>query len=428
MKSINLKNAAIIVSTTLVIVSMMANFFVYQSLSSGVDSFVFAIIGISFDSLKLVIIIMAGILWARGHAWMAVIAGLFFICLSLVSVFSAFGFSANSIEKVETAKAAASEQVNRKREQLDQTTEQINALANVAAYNIATLKMSYAELEEKKATEQITLSTCPPNYKTNCIKPAQKRIDALSTQIQPLAVKIQQYERYNGLLVHKKELDSEYSALLSSGGIAAAVSPIFSIPAKVLKIDPIKIKFYFLSLSSLILELGSSFLVLCTAVIFSTKPTLSSANTAQQEHNITPTDLPKQENQQGNGDLLKKPFTSITPTTEAMLFNKPVTWHTTALSLPVQESQQLKQKPVKPAAQGAKNNGVKYDSGVTGDNASRYKRIKKAVSLGKVKPSIPQIKEKAACNAEIAKQYLQAMFNDGILKRLENGQYRLATS
>ena len=211
--STNLKNIAILTSIVMVACGISANFLVYQSLSQGADSIVFSIIGVSFDILKLIIIVFCGILWAKGHALMSFVAGIFWLCLTAISTFSAFGFTSASIQAVEEKKAAASEQVNRKREQLDQVTQQINALAGVAGLNIATLKMQHSELGQQLIAERETLAACPPNYKTHCIKPAQKRIAALLAQIQPLTGKIEQFERYNGLLEHKKILDAEYNAL-----------------------------------------------------------------------------------------------------------------------------------------------------------------------------------------------------------------------
>jgi len=393
-----------------------ANFLVYQSLSQGADSVVFSIIGVSFDILKLIIIIFCGVLWSRGHALMSLIAGLFWLCLTAISSFSAFGFTSASIQAVEEKKAAASEQVNRKREQLDQTTQQINALASVAALNIPVLKMEHAALEQQLIAERTTLSECPKNYKQNCIKPSRKRIAELSAQARPLATKIAQHERYSGLLEHKKALDSEYNALLSGGGVAAAVSPIFSIPANVLKIDAVKIKFYFLSISALILELGSSFLVLVITTVFNSHKRAQSGNiydshaTASNAPINTPMGTPMQEQQNA-----KKPFTHNNLShTEGAQFNAVLDWNTG-----------IKQTAKRTPKQERKIKGKAQDTGTKGANAARYKRIKNAVLNERVKPTLNGVKTAAQCANETAQNYLAAMHKEGLLIRSDKGLYTL---
>ena len=416
MTSINLKNIAILTSIVMVACGISANFLVYQSLSQGADSVVFSIIGVSFDILKLIIIIFCGVLWSRGHALMSLIAGLFWLCLTAISSFSAFGFTSASIQAVEEKKAAASEQVNRKREQLDQTTQQINALASVAALNIPVLKMEHATLEQQLIAARTKLSKCPPKYFVNCQDPANAKIDSLTTQIRPLSAKIGQHERYSGLLEYKKVLDTEYNTLLNGGGAVAAVSPIFSIPANVLKIDAVKIKFYFLSISALILELGSSFLVLVITTVFNSHKRAQNGNiydshaTASNAPINTPMGTPMQEQQN-----IKKPFTSNTlQHTEGAQFNAVLDWNTG-----------IKQTTKRTPKQERKIKGKAQDTGTQGANAARYKRIKNAVLNERVKPTLNGVKTAAQCANETAQNYLAAMHKEGLLSRSDKGLYTL---
>ena len=82
-------------------------------------------------------------------------------------------------------------------------------------------------------------------------------------------------------------------------------------------------------------------------------------------------------------------------------------------------------KKVKDVKQGYRT-GTSYDTGVTGDNATRYNAIKQEVIDRKINPSINQLKKHWYCSAVTAKAYLEHMAKEGvIIKDDVTGQYSL---
>ena len=65
------------------------------------------------------------------------------------------------------------------------------------------------------------------------------------------------------------------------------------------------------------------------------------------------------------------------------------------------------------------------DTGTKGGKANRYEEIREKVLAGKVRPSKPGIKKAAQCNQITAEKYLTEMAKEGLIERLENGQYKL---
>ena len=415
MTSINLKNIAILTACALILASVSANYVVYQSLSSGMDSIVFSIIGIAFDALKLIIIIFAGILWKRGNAVLSLIAFVFFLVLTLISGFVAFGFSAQSVQKIEAAKAATSELVTRKQQQLDMVNEQINGLAATAAFDIAGLKSNASTLSSQISKQYDVIAACPKGWNTKCINPATLKLEKLQTQASVINGKIANHARYMGLIEQQKVLQTDYDALISGGNNLSVISPIFAIPAAVFNVSAIKVKALFLMVSAIVLELGSSFLTLIITIVF-TKPKVPTAH-AQQAQNITPEAMPEKASKLGAIEG-KKPYISNLPTIQAMPFN---TLNNSALSWSNTENTLPKKAKVK----GKKAKGKMSDTGTTGVNSSRYERLKKLILSKQVKPSIPAIKTAVNCNNEVAINYLAAMKKENLLTQLKNNQYRL---
>lgn len=73
--------------------------------------------------------------------------------------------------------------------------------------------------------------------------------------------------------------------------------------------------------------------------------------------------------------------------------------------------------------------GQSYDTGLSGDKATRFNAIKQEIIAGKLSPSINQLRKKWHCHQDIAKSYLEQLTKEGLLtKDNTNGHFKLASN
>jgi len=65
-------------------------------------------------------------------------------------------------------------------------------------------------------------------------------------------------------------------------------------------------------------------------------------------------------------------------------------------------------------------NGNSFDTGIKGENSTRYQQIKTAIIQGKIKPTIRAVIAKYKCSPDTAKTYFKQLILEGILQQDEN--------
>lgn len=64
-------------------------------------------------------------------------------------------------------------------------------------------------------------------------------------------------------------------------------------------------------------------------------------------------------------------------------------------------------------------NGNSFDTGIEGENSTRYQQIKTAIIEGKIKPTIRAVIVKYKCSPDTAKSYFRQLILEGILRQDE---------
>lgn len=271
----NIRKILLIVGVALLAIGMFANINLYVSMSSTlVDKVTWGGIGFFFDVAKIGFLIIAGYIWTVSNKpFVAVGAIVLFCCLTFVSLNTLFGYTSKVTQETEKREAINSMGFKAAQASLDSSTQKLESLSGYAALDSAALQSQLDGLLKKKAGYEAELASCPKDYITKCIRPAQSKIQAVSAEIAPLQSQFQGYQSYQGALATRERALQESKSALSSGASMETMHPMFTNGARFLKssfdieITPQDYKVWFLALSSVLCELVASYLLFVVAII-----------------------------------------------------------------------------------------------------------------------------------------------------------------
>jgi len=268
----SLRMTILLVGVILLAIAMFANVNLYMSLASTpVDKGMWATMGLAFDVAKIASLILVGLFWATNKPFRAFLSFLFFLTLTMGSLWTLFGYTSKVTQESERQAAIGSMGYKSAQLSLENSEKRLSELAAVAAIDATALQAKYDSLNQRQQAAEAELNACPRNYLTKCINPAKAKLEAVQRDLAPIASQLGQVNEYRGLEKTKIGAIESSQLALAGGASEDTLHPMFINGAIVLSdifkinVTPNRLKAYFLAASALVCELLASFLLLSVA-------------------------------------------------------------------------------------------------------------------------------------------------------------------
>jgi hypothetical protein len=270
----SIQKVFLVVGTLLLLIAMFANVNLYVSLASTlVDKATWALMGLLFDVLKIMSLIVCGVLFTfYNRPFAALLAFLFWLVLTGVSLFSLFGYTSLVTQESERQAALNSMGYKSAQSSLENSETRLAAMAGVAAIDAGALQAKFDALTQRKASVEAELAACPRNYITKCLNPANAKLEAIQRELAPIATQLGQVHEYRGLQAAKAGAIESTRTALAGGASEDVLHPMFVNGAIVLndlfhfKCNGNQLKIWFLALSAVLCELLASYALFLVSV------------------------------------------------------------------------------------------------------------------------------------------------------------------
>lgn len=257
----------LVVGTLLLLIAMWANVNLYVSLASTlVDKATWALMGLLFDVIKILSLIVGGVLFSvYNRPFAALLAFVFWAILTLLSLSTLFGYTSKVTQESERVAAVESMTYKSAQATAESSSKRLESLASYATIDVASVTKMRDDLAKAKADAESTLAACPRNYITNCIRPAKAKIAQIDAALAPLEKELTGYREYQGALSQKNGAIDASKAALIGGASAETLHPMFTNGATLARdmfhfsCNGNQLKIWFLALSAVLCELLASY-------------------------------------------------------------------------------------------------------------------------------------------------------------------------
>lgn len=251
---------------------ILCNVMFYLSVTDGISSAFYGFIGFLFDCSKFTLIILVPIFIVNGKLQEAIILGTSWFALTFISLISAYGFLSNTYQDGENIKLTKSLEYSLAKADVETASKRLQELYMFAdSKNLSDLQLEKKSLIAKK--EKILSGTVQNSLGANVGTLSQLSkgcsIDnwysrTYCTQITDIDKKIAHIdEKAGGYALYASALEAKKQALHTLSAITPAqdtsLSPVFTMLGVLFNLkSPVKVKAWFLAITSVLLELLSS--------------------------------------------------------------------------------------------------------------------------------------------------------------------------
>jgi len=434
-----------------IIAGMVFNAYLFTTYADGLPVYIqsaMAGLGVVLDVIKIsLIVIIFTILIPTGKYSLAGFAGLFALLLTGLSLFSGFGAQVNVLSNSESAMIEKSQVKLLAQKNYENAQSKLDSLQHAAGLNsiaiqneIDTLLNSYpmnSNGRQVKSTLGDLTGNCSNTgtwYYRYC-----SNYPNLQSSLQDALL-------YDAA---KNELAEKENRLLTVGSVASdsdiGINPVFAYASHITGYDAKTIKSFIGSLISLILEFIGTLAILVanytkrvvSGGAYTEYPMVFNANKGDltADYQVLIGNLSEQIKSLESRISAPQSHFKVQAVQPTLLSGKGGVHnddHPTEIDDDSTGENLIEKSKIVQAKQPVM---TRADSGVNGDNSSRYKAVKKAVLTGKIKPTLQAIMAfkhgGLTCNRDIAKRFQNAMAAEGIIERyrLSNGKqsYRIVS-
>jgi len=445
--STNLRVFTAVMGIALCALSILLNWQLYTSLvgSSNLEKASYQFIGIALDVSKILCLLLAVYLWTTADKIiLGTLCFIAYIVLSCISLSAGFGFSLKATQSGENERLLSSFAYQNAQNQIAIADSKIAENSHYASIDVNSIQSKASAIERDIAGLETTLSNCPANYITHCIKPTRAKIEAKQRELEPLQVQLSGYNAYHGVMQNKADLMASLGNMSGDSVHTQVIHPLFIAIGELFSVTPNKAKQILLLVSFVALELlGSLFF----AIGLSLGNNAYAMPTYESQYANLSNNQNRMMNDLSSEILLLKSQISASKQShlespDQVTLDKGEAGHFDSAELGTGDNLKLghagqdSDKEVSPDQRTLLKAKPRADNDVSGVNSKRFNAIKKAIQNGKIKPTIASIKAfeygGVKCNENVAKKFATELEKQGIIERytLNNGKqsYRLVTS
>lgn len=280
-----LSGITLIIGICICAISILCNWLLYQSFAhedSELFRYTYSSLGALFDFAKFSLAIIIGILWYRFHAFIsAFICSFFWLCLTAISLFSAFGFLSVVNQEFESNNVKESMLYKSASNSLETTQAKLDSMANYS--NVTAQTEIEAKLQAVRTKLSEYFQSDAKNMKgsnagtilsrvNDCtgsgyyVKIYCPKVQEYKSQIAELSSELSKYTQFETLTNSiTQKMESIGNMSLNSISSNQFMHPLFTGMSSVFGESAETMKYRFLICSAFILELLSSWLL----VVFS---------------------------------------------------------------------------------------------------------------------------------------------------------------
>jgi hypothetical protein len=206
MKPSTLHQALIATGFLAFLISLFAAMQFYASLGETFGGkIVYVATGILLLSVAVILLPVCMKLYYEGQILATLFFALIWAMLTVLSVFSEFGFFAKQQSQAESARAAQSQQARLAGEEYQQAGKRLEDFGRYATLDAAALESQHQAAASEVESLQSQLAACPKNHITKCINPAMEKLNQARQSLAAVESQITGAQTYAGALAAKQQ-------------------------------------------------------------------------------------------------------------------------------------------------------------------------------------------------------------------------------